>query len=77
MNVQITCIFGTKELQTRIRPEGNRFIGEGRTRLVDQNGFAHPWSEWEPTGAVMTCADDHPQEPAQDWRSRFAAWWRK
>jgi hypothetical protein len=55
------CMFGTVEIQSRIRREGYIHIGEGRSIRRDGNGEITQITEWEPTGLRMTT------EPARRW----------
>lgn len=43
---------GRVEVETRMRPEGNRLIGEGRSREYDGDGKLIRETPWTPTGVV-------------------------
>lgn len=49
--------FGHVILESRMRPEGNKLIGEGRRIEVAQDGERRV-GEWEPTGAVLYWPED-------------------
>lgn len=51
--IKITPIFGRIELQSRMRPEGNRIVGEGRALHYDQHGMLTKDTGWEPTGCSL------------------------
>lgn len=65
---EIDVLFGVNELQSRLRPESaNRIVGEGRSRVIDRNGIAGPWTEWTPTGVALVF-DDAPKAAAPWWK---------
>lgn len=46
--------FGHIRLETRLRPEGNRIIGEGRAWHYNGQGMLTKDTGWQPTGVVAT-----------------------
>jgi hypothetical protein len=60
--------FGVVRLESRIRPEGNRLIGEGRRIEIDQNGVIVNVSPWEPMGVVAYWSTDPPRTWWKFWR---------
>lgn len=59
---QIEPFFGHVHLESRMRPEGNKWIGEGRARHFDMNGKLVKDTGWEPTGIVLIWP-----EPSRRW----------
>lgn len=45
--------YGHVVLESRMRQEGNKFIGEGRALHYDRDGRLVEDTGWEPTGCVM------------------------
>ena len=54
-------VFGHVILETRMRPEGNRLIGEGRRIDVSPDG-ERSIGEWEPTGAALFWPDERDEK---------------
>ena len=46
--------YGHVRLETRMRPEGNKLIGEGRSRTYNGDGSLVKDTGWQPTGAVLS-----------------------
>lgn len=55
--------FGHSELETRFRPEGRDFIGEGRTKRFNEHGCLVEDTGWRPTGVRLIA----PPEPVWPW----------
>lgn len=51
--VSIDVFFGHIRIETRMRPEGNRLIGEGRSWHYDGEGRLVKDTGWQPTGAEL------------------------
>lgn len=64
-NVVLNYVFGHVVLESRMRPEGNRIIGEGRAWHYDGDGKLTKDTGWEPTGVVLIWPD---QEPCKWWK---------
>lgn len=62
--IRLEILFGSVEVQTRLRPEGKTLVGEGRNIKRDMNGKVTEVTEWEPTGLVLSYANN---EPARPW----------
>jgi len=69
----LNITYGTVECDSRIRFEGDRGIGEGRKRTVSREGVCGPWSDWEPTGAVLHLNGNARPEQRPEQRN---PWWR-
>ena len=65
-DVRLSIIFGHIELESRMRREGNRLIGEGRARHYDLDGRLTKDTGWEPTGAVLI--EPEPRRWWEFWR---------
>jgi hypothetical protein len=52
--------YGWLNLETRMRPEGNRLIGEGRCIEYNQRGEVIRDTGWEPTGASLILDETKP-----------------
>lgn len=66
--IRLDMIFGHVKVDSRIRWEGSRGIGEGRSRTYDGKGNLTNDTGWEPTGVVI----DWPPEPSvtrQFWQN--------
>lgn len=59
--VRIEPFFGHIRMETRMRPEGNRIIGEGRSWHYDGEGNLTKDTGWQPTGAVLIWPDEKPR----------------
>jgi len=57
---------GSIRLESRMRPDGNRIIGEGRCIEIDKDGHVVRASPWEQTTNIVL--DLPPPEPRQWWR---------
>ena len=51
-NVRLDVFFGHVKLDSRMRREGDRLIGEGRSMHYDMHGKLVKDSGWQPTGCV-------------------------
>lgn len=58
--------YGHIEMATRMRPEGNRWIGEGRSWHYDGDGILTKDTGWQPTGAVLIYPE--PEECKPWWQ---------
>lgn len=63
-NVMLDYVFGHIVLESRMRHEGNRIIGEGRAWHYDGDGALTKDTGWEPTGVVLI------------WPEPQRAWWK-
>lgn len=52
-DVIVNAIFGRIEVQTRMRQDGGRLIGEGRSLHFDQSGSFTKDTGWQPSGVVI------------------------
>lgn len=52
--IRINIFYGSVKLESRMRPVGNRVIGEGRALHFDANGKLVKDTGWEPTGGILT-----------------------
>lgn len=58
-NVMVTVQYGYSVLYTRLRPEGCRWIGEGRRLNYDKSGSLIEDSGWKPSGVIASfCSGD-------------------
>jgi pectin methylesterase-like acyl-CoA thioesterase len=60
--------FGFVILESRMRPEGNRLIGEGRSWHYDGQGALVKDSGWQPMGAVLYWPEPEPHRWWQFWK---------
>ena len=67
-NIRFDVIFGHVQLETRVRPEGNRLIGEGRSRHYDGNGHLTKDTGWQPTGCVAYWPEPEPRRWWEFWK---------
>jgi pectin methylesterase-like acyl-CoA thioesterase len=51
--IKIDVWFGYIRLESRLRSEGNKLIGEGRSWHYDQYGALIKDSGWQPTGCEL------------------------
>lgn len=58
--------FGHINMESRMRPEGNRWIGEGRSWHYDGDGKLTKDTGWQPTGIVLIWPEEQECKP----------WWR-
>ena len=63
--VMLDILYGHIKIESRMRPEGNRWIGEGRAWHYDGDGNLTKDTGWEPTGVVMIW----PEPQVRHW------WW--
>jgi hypothetical protein len=61
--VKIDILFGRIEMKSRMRPEGRKVIGEGRSWHYDLDGNLTKDTGWQPTGVVLIW----PEEPCKRW----------
>ena len=66
--VRLEPFFGHIEIQTRMRPVGNRIIGEGRSLDYDGDGNLRKDSGWEPTGVELYFDDLKPCKWWEFWK---------
>lgn len=59
--------FGRIELQSRIRREGNRFIGEGRSLHYDWQGKLEKDTGWQANGCELIADDPTLAEQVASW----------
>ena len=62
--VLVDIFYGHVEIQTRMRREGDRLIGEGRSLHFDRDKQLVRTTEWEPSGVVLKL---NGYEPPKDW----------
>ena len=65
--VTIDILFGHIRLESRLRPEGNRLIGEGRAWHYDGDGVLTKDTGWEPTGCVAYWPEPEPRKWWMFW----------
>lgn len=53
VTIRFDVFFGHVRLETRMRSEGNRIIGEGRAWHYDGRGTLTNDTGWEPTGVEL------------------------
>lgn len=51
--ISVRIDYGIVFLDSRLRPEGNKWIGEGRTIRYGLNGNVTEDTGWQPTGVVL------------------------
>lgn len=66
--IRIDMIFGRIEMKSRMRPEGNRIIGEGRSWTYDGEGKLTKDTGWQPTGAVLYWSEPEPKRWWEFWK---------
>ena len=54
----IDYFFGHIDIQSRMRLEGNRLVGEGRSLFYDGNGKLTHDTGWRPTGCELIWPDE-------------------
>jgi hypothetical protein len=68
MNYIITeHFYGHIVLDSRMRIDGNRWIGEGRAWHYDGQGRLIKDTGWEPTGCVLICPEPEPRRWWEFW----------
>lgn len=65
--VTIYTMFGHIVTETRMRPEGDRIIGEGRCWHYDADGLLFKDTGWQPTGSVAYWPKDEPRPWWKFW----------
>ncbi len=66
-DVVLVPVFGHVKIETRMRPEGNRIIGEGRSLHYDGDGRFIKATEWE-TNCVMHWLEPEPCRWWEFWK---------
>ena len=66
--VRLEPFFGHVHLESRLRPEGNRLIGEGRARHFDKDDRLVKDTGWKPTGIVVTIPATEPRRWWEFWK---------
>ena len=66
--ITISPMFGHIVIESRMRPEGNRLVGEGRSWHYDGEGRLIEDTGWQPTGCVATWSEDEPRRWWQFWK---------
>ena len=56
--VRLHPFYGRIEIQTRMRPEGNRLIGEGRSLHYDGDNKLTKDTGWQATGCELIWGDE-------------------
>ena len=51
---KIEILFGHIQIESRLRRDGERLIGESRALHYDRDGLQTKETDWQPTGAVAT-----------------------
>lgn len=65
---KIEPFFGHVHIESRMRLDGHRFIGESRARHFDKDGKMVKDSGWEPTGIVLTWPEPEPRRWWEFWK---------
>lgn len=66
--IKMDLIFGHVAIETRMRPEGRRVIGEGRSLHYDRYGKLVKDTGWQPTGVVLEWPEEEPRRWWQFWK---------
>ena len=67
-DVKITYLCGHIRLETRMRPEGKRLIGEGRAWHYDGQGRLAKDTGWTPTGCELYWPEPDPVPWWKFWK---------
>lgn len=66
--VKINILYGHIRLESRMRPEGNRIIGEGRKWVYDGDGALTEDTGWQPTGCELYWEENEPPRWWEFWK---------
>ena len=65
--IKLELLLGHVVIDSRVRRDGNRLIGEGRRLDYDQRGVLRSDSGWTPTGVYCEVWDEWPDQPRRPW----------
>lgn len=68
MKAAIECFFGHVRIESRMRPAGNRLIGEGRCWHFDSDGKLTKDTGWQPSGAVLIWPEPETRKWWEFWK---------